>query len=119
MQEADILSETGSLISSGDVNGTRVFGRNADHIGTIDHLMIDRETGKVAYAVMTFGGLFGIGQDSYPIPWSKLSYDVSLDGYRTDIDPDQVRAAPVRPDTWDRRWEKSTYDHYGVLPYWM
>lgn len=121
MQEAETVTENSSLISSDNVNGTRVYSLDGEHVGDIDHLMIDRQTGNVAYAVMTFGGLLGIGQDSHPIPWNKLTYDTSLEGYRTDIDRRQLEGAPARPDNWhrDRKWERSLYDHYGTLPYWM
>ena len=47
--------------------------------------MIDKISGKVAYAVMSFGGFLGMGEDYYPVPWASLKYDTSLGGYRTGI----------------------------------
>ena len=60
--------ETASLIASDKVEGTAVYDADGKRIGKIERLMIDKVTGKVAYAVMSFGGILGIGADHYPIP---------------------------------------------------
>lgn len=64
------MHENSTMISSDKVNGTAVYSRTGEQIGTIDHLTIDKATGKVAYAVMGFGGFLGIGEDHHPIPWA-------------------------------------------------
>ena len=64
-----------ALIESDRVEGTAVYGSDNSHIGTIKRLMIDKMSGQVAYAVMSFGGFLGLGEDTYTIPWSKLDYD--------------------------------------------
>lgn len=108
------------LISSEDVEGTNVYDPNGNKIGEIDHLMIDKPSGRVTYAVMSFGGFVGLGQSHYPIPWAALKYDTQLDGYVTGITEDQLKDAPAfSDDSWgDRAWEAQTYDHYKVRPYW-
>ncbi|WP_323034497.1 PRC-barrel domain-containing protein [Pararhodobacter sp.] len=109
------------LVSSSDVNGTTVYGADGTRIGTIDHLMIDKKTGKVAYAVMGFGGFLGMGEDHYPVPWGKLRYEPRLDGFATDITEQDVKGAPVTPDNWhrDRDWEQRTHHHYRIPNYWL
>ncbi len=109
-----------SLISSERVQGTTVYAPNGDNIGTIDHVMIDKRSGQVTYAVMSFGGFLGLGESYYPVPWNALEYDTSLGGYRTGITEEQLRNAPTHDDSsWnDRDWERRTYDHYGVPYYW-
>jgi hypothetical protein len=72
--------ETTSLISSDKVDGTAVYGSDEQKIGSIEHLMIDKISGKVAYAVLTFGGFMGFGEDFYPVPWSTLNTTRSLAG---------------------------------------
>src|SRR5262244_1632455 len=62
-------------ISSEDVQGTEVYGAADKNIGEIDHLIIDKVSGRVAYAVMSFGGFMGLGHSHYPIPWDALSYN--------------------------------------------
>ena len=72
--------ETSNLIGSDKVEGTPVYRTNGDHVGQIERVMIDKLSGKVAYAVMSFGGLLGIGEDYYPLPWSVLTYNPDLGG---------------------------------------
>ena len=68
------------LISSEDVEGTDVYGVGDEAIGEIDHLLIEKVTGRVAYAVMSFGGFLGLAHSHYPIPWSALKYDLPCKG---------------------------------------
>jgi hypothetical protein len=95
------------LISSEDVEGTEVHDAAGNNIGEIDHLMIDKTSGRVAYAVMSFGGFMGLGHSHYPVPWGALKYDTSLNGFRTNISEQQLKDAPqFSDDSWsDRDWE--------------
>lgn len=110
------------LIESDRVEGTSVYGPDNGHVGTIKRLMIDKRSGQVAYAVMSFGGFLGIGEDSHTIPWGKLTYDTDLGGYRTDISSDQLQGAPAfarENDDWSNRdRERELHSYYGVSPYW-
>ena len=108
------------LISSEDVEGTNVYGPGDASIGEIDHLMIDKVSGRVTYAVMSFGGFLGLAHSHYPIPWSALKYDTNLGGYRTGITQQQLTDAPAfSDDSWsDRDWETRTHQHYGARTYW-
>lgn len=108
-------------ISSADVRGTRVYSPDGEKLGHIDELMIDKLSGRVAYAMMGFGGFLGIGEGLHPIPWGKLHYDVELDGYVTDITPTEIEMAPHPAEGWrrDRAWEEGYFSHFGVAPYWM
>ncbi len=65
--------------------------------------MIDKISGKVAYAVMSFGGFMGIGEDYYPLPWSVLTYNPRLDGYEVNISEQQLKGAPRygKHESWD------------------
>ena len=63
-------------------------------MGSIERVMIEKRSGQVAYAVLSFGGFLGIGSDYYPIPWDALKYDTSLGGYRTNITEEQLKGAP-------------------------
>lgn len=56
--------------------------------------MIDKMSGKVSYAVLSFGGFLGIGDDYYPLPWQSLKYDTSLGGYVADVTEAQLKGAP-------------------------
>lgn len=111
---------TAALISSEKVEGTDVYGPDRDKIGSIDHLMIDKSSGHVGYAIMKFGGFLGLGQSAYPLPWGKLSYDNNLDGYIADVTEEQVKNAPdYDEDSFKNRdWETKTHDHYQTRYYW-
>ncbi len=111
------------LIESDRVEGTAVYDQNGNHIGTIKRLMIEKISGKVAYAVMSFGGFLGVGEGEHTIPWGSLHYDTSLGGYRTNITEEQLRGAPTfsrdRDYDWtDRERERGLHDYYGVPYYW-
>ena len=117
------MSDTSAspVITSDRVNGTAVFGAGGTQIGTIDHLVIEKVSGRITYAVMSFGGFLGLGQDHYPIPWAALRYDTSLGGYVTGITEDQFRGAPAAAEGWaaDRRWEEAAHSHFGLPFYWV
>jgi hypothetical protein len=108
------------LISSEDVEGTNVYGLKGTKIGEIDHLMIDKVSGNVRYAVMSFGGFLGLGHSHYPVPWGALKYDTNLGGYITGVTEQQLKDAPeFSDDSWtNRNWEQQTHTHYGVQQYW-
>ena len=66
--------ETTSLIASDKVEGTAVYGTDQKKIGKLERAMIDKISGKVAYAVLSFGGFMGMGEDYYPVPWATLTH---------------------------------------------
>jgi hypothetical protein len=111
------------LIESDRVEGTTVYDPTENKIGSIKRLMIDKISGRVAYAVLSFGGFLGMGTEEHAIPWNKLTYDTNLGGYRTDITEEQLRGAPAfsrdRNYDWnDRSQEQDLHRYYGVTPYW-
>jgi hypothetical protein len=88
------IHETGSLIAAEKVRGTKVYNSAGDDLGSIHDLMIDKRGGRVAYAVMSFGGFLGIGEKFHPLPWHVLTYDEGKGGYNIDLTSDQLRSAP-------------------------
>ena len=76
--------ETDRLIASNKVEGTAVYNRTGEHLGEVYNFMVDKYSGQVAYAVMSFGGFLGIGEKYHPLPWKVLTYDTSLGGYVVD-----------------------------------
>jgi PRC-barrel domain protein len=111
--------ETANLIGSDKVEGTAVYGADTQKIGSIERIMIDKVSGRVSYAVLSFGGFLGIGDDHYPLPWQSLKYDTGLGGYVTGITESQLRGAPKYRDesawNWsDPRVGRSVNDYYGV-----
>jgi hypothetical protein len=116
--------ETARLIACDKVEGTAVRNRKGESLGSIYNIMIDKITGRVAYAVMSFGGFLGIGERYHPLPWSVLTYDPSVGAYVVDLNKKVLEAAPTfgrdeRIDWEDRAWGQRVHDYYGVSPYWM
>lgn len=114
----DSRQETVSLIGSDKVQGTNVYGADDKKIGSVQRVMIDKISGKVAYAVISFGGFLGMGEDYYPLPWPNLKYDLRLEGYRVGVTEDQLKGAPKfnRNTDWnwsDRSRDREVYDYYG------
>lgn len=118
-----------SLILASRVTGTPVFNKAGERIGHVNDLSINRVSGQVIYAIMSFGGFLGIGEKFHPLPWSILDYDPEQGGYIVPLDKAALEGAP----TYDR-YELAElggpshqtygeqifgyYGPYGSVPYW-
>ena len=87
--------ETVSLISASKVQGTNVYNTDGDSLGEVYDVMIDKRSGKVAYAIMSFGGFLGVGEDYHPLPWNTLKYDTRQGGYVVGLTRQQLEGAPT------------------------
>jgi hypothetical protein len=118
----NVQTQSGDLISAARVEGSPVFNTSAEHLGTIRGVMLHKLSGEVAYAVLAFGGVLGLGEKHYPLPWSALKYDVALGGYVVPYAKDKLQGAPGFTDEEigedDSPWRARVYDFYGAAPYW-
>lgn len=114
------IDETQRLIASSKVEGTNVYNLEGEHVGSVDSFMVDKYSGKVAYAVMSFGGFLGIGERYHPLPWDALTYDTNAGGYVVNITREQLEGGPSfarDEDPWtDPEYGRRLHSHYG-LPY--
>jgi hypothetical protein len=110
------IDETTRLISSDKVAGTRVYNPRGERLGTIRNVMIDKRSGRVDYAVMSFGGFLGMGERYHPLPWDVLRYDERHDGYVVNLDERQLERGPSFRDEprWDDRYNRDLQNYYGV-----
>lgn len=112
--------ETSELIASNKVEGTTVYNRQGEHLGKVYNFMVNKRSGQVEYAVMSFGDFLGMGGSYHPLPWKALTYDPSQGGYVVDLDKRKLEGAPSyrtgEEPTFDRAYSQSLYDYYG-LPY--
>lgn len=107
------INETSRLIASNKVEGTPVYSRNGDRLGSIYNVMIDKRSGQVEYAVMTSGGFLGMGADYKPVPWKMLRYDEQEDGYMVNMTQQDLDRAPGF-----RRGQEPRFDNdYDVYIY--
>ena len=108
--------ETSDLIASNKVEGTAVYNQQGERLGTIEHFMVDKLSGQVDYAVMTFGGFLGIGTDRYPLPWDALTYSTEHGGYVVDVTKEQLQGAPHygdREPDYNDDYGEQVYSYYG------
>ncbi len=113
--------ETDRLIASNKVEGTAVYNRQGERLGSVYNFMVDKRSGQVQYAVMSFGGLLGIGDSYHPLPWKTLKYDTAMGGYVVDLDKDRLWKAPSyaaseNPDWRDPSYSRRIDDYYGPFP---
>jgi hypothetical protein len=123
VQQIPSTSQPHSLVASDRVEGTPVRRSDGSKIGTIRRLMIDKHSGNVAYAVLTFGGFLGVGQKHLPIPWARLKYERTLGAYQLDLTEEELNSAPSFAadkefDWGDRSKELQIHNFYRVRPYW-
>lgn len=115
----------GSTLSASTMIGDDVRNLEGEHLGELKELMIDVRTGRVAYAVLSFGGILGIGDKLFAIPWEALSVDNEDHAFVLDANKEMLEDAPgFDKDDWpdtlddDDTWLVEVYDYYGYEPYW-
>lgn len=107
------------LMSAHSLRGEDVYNRNSEELGTVKEIMIDMRSGKVAYAVMAFGGFLGMGDKLFAVPWKALTLDTENKHFILNIDKEQLEDAPGFdkdhwPDMADPIWAKAIYSYYGM-----
>jgi len=112
-----------SPVKASSVIGTNVVNRLGDNLGDIKEVVIDPGSGRVAYAVVSFGGFLSMGEKLFAIPFSALEYNVSKSDYMLDVSKERLEDAPgFDKDHWpsmaDEKWNRDVYRYYDRLPYW-
>jgi hypothetical protein len=110
--------ETATLIGSDKVEGTSVFDPTGDKLGNIHNFMVDKKSGQAKYAVLSFGGMLGMGADYCPVPWESLTYDTNKNGYVVDIEKEALKSGPRynaddEPE-YNRAYGETIHGHYGM-----
>jgi hypothetical protein len=109
--------ETTDLIASNKVEGTAVYNRQGDKLGSVYNFMVGKRSGHVAYAVMSFGGWLGMAESYHPLPWHTLSYDTERGGYVVSLSKERLRNAPShKPDqdtSSDRGYWRQVKDYWA------
>jgi sporulation protein YlmC with PRC-barrel domain len=129
MQQHDKITKTDPdkayrrVLAASTLTGDAVKNSTGEHIGTVDEIMIDILSGKVAYAVLSFGGFLGMGEKLFALPWSTLRVDEDQKHFILDIDKTKLENAPGFdkehwPDMVDQTWGNQIFAYYGAKPYW-
>lgn len=112
-----------ALLSASTLIHTDVENPVGEDLGRIEELMIDLGSGRIAYAVLSFGGFLGLGDKLFAIPWEALKVDTEQEKIILDVDKEMLKYAPGFdkdhwPDTSEHAWLVDVYDYYGYRPYW-
>ena len=84
-----------TAILASKVKGTAVYNRAGDKIGTVEDIVLDKQSNQIMFAALGFGGFVGIGEKYYPVPWSMLNYDENVGGYVVPLDKERIEGAPA------------------------
>jgi sporulation protein YlmC with PRC-barrel domain len=112
-----------SPVKASSIIGTDVVNLKADSLGDVKEVVIDPRTGRVAYAVVSFGGFLGMGEKLFAIPFCSFKYDITKNEYVLDVSKERLKAAPgFDSDHWpsmsDEKWNRDVYKYYERTPYW-
>jgi sporulation protein YlmC with PRC-barrel domain len=111
------------LMGASTLTGEDVRNTKDEKLGDIKEIMIDVPTGRVAYAVLSVGGVLGLGDKLFAIPWSALELDTENKCFRMEAEKELFKNAPgFDKDAWptmaDETWARSVHVYYGAIPYW-
>jgi len=112
-----------ALMGANTLIGNEVCNTDEEHLGEIKEIMIDTIDGTVAYAVLSFGGVLGLGDKLFAVPWNALRLDTANKRFVLDADKENLKDAPgfdknAWPSMADRQWGSAVHDYYGTRPYW-
>ena len=123
IKQTDKSKKFRQVLAASTLAGDAVRNSMGDDLGKVDEIMIDIPTGRVAYAVVSFGGFLRMGNRLFAVPWSALTVDEDEKCFVLDVDKKVLESAPgFDPDNWpdltDPTWANDVYRHYGAAPYW-
>jgi len=110
------------LMGADTLVGNDVFNHKDEDLGDIKEIMLDMRSGKVGYAVLSFGGFLGMGEKLFAVPWKALTLDTNNKRFVLKVEKDRLKLAPgFDKDKWpnmaDQSWEKEIHAYYGTEPY--
>lgn len=116
------LAQAG-ITSTHKLVGGKVMNHKGESLGKIEDVMIDTNDGRVAYAVLSFGGFMGMGSKLFAYPWSALQFRGEDHAVVLDVTKESLEKAPgFSKDNWpdmnDRVWGASVHSYYKTEPYW-
>ena len=106
------------IVKATSVVDVKVIGKNKENLGKIEDIMIEKLSGKVRYVVLSFGGILGMGEKLFALPWRAISYEPAEEAFILNIDKETLKDAPgFAKDHWpnmaDPLWKKSIESYFG------
>ena len=111
------------IMDADTLNGDAVVNSDEEDLGKIEAIMLDVRVGRIAYAVLSFGGFLGMGSKLFALPWSALTLDATNKRFILNVPKERLQQAPGFdkddwPDTADPTWGADIFKHYRATPYW-
>ena len=120
------MHEYPQVLQASTIIGNKVLNRAGEQLGSTKELVIDVEDGRIAYAVLSFGGFLGMGDKLFAIPWEALMWNAKDNTFILDVDKEVLNEAlGFDKDHWpndsqyEAGWLLDIYEYYGYSPYWM
>lgn len=112
-----------AMMSAGTLTGDDVYNLQGEDLGEIKEIMLDMRSGRVAYAVLSFGGFLGMGEKLFAVPWGALKLDAANKRFVLNVEKERLETAPGFdkdhwPDMADQTWGRDIHTYYGTTPYW-
>jgi sporulation protein YlmC with PRC-barrel domain len=109
------------LMGADTLIGNEVYNHADEDLGEIKEIMLDTANGNIRYAVLSFGGILGIGEKLFAIPWKALTLDTQNKRFILNVDKERLTSAPgfdkdKWPDMADKTWENEIHSYYGTRP---
>ncbi len=109
------------LMGADTLMGNDVYNRKDEDLGDVKEILLDMRTGRISYAVLSFGGFLGMGEKLFAVPWSALTLDTNNKRFVLDVDKKRLESAPgfdkdKWPDMADQKWAAEIHKYYGTRP---
>jgi sporulation protein YlmC with PRC-barrel domain len=106
-------------LSASTLTGNKVSNSKDENLGTVEDFMLDTSTSKVDYAVVSFGGVLGIGDKLFAVPMQALKLDTEGEQFILNVDKETLKDAPGFdkdhwPNTADPTWRSKVDSYYRV-----
>ncbi|MCY7308663.1 MAG: PRC-barrel domain-containing protein [Rhodoferax sp.] len=110
------------LMGANTLDGNDVYNQHDEDLGDIKEIMLDVANGRVAYAVLSYGGVLGMGEKLFAVPWNALTLDTVNKRFTLNVEKDRLKDAPGFdaddwPDMADPTWQQNVHSYYGTPPY--
>lgn len=121
---SNVTAEKRGVVLGSKVIGESVINRQDEDLGKIHELVFDAQSGRLAYAVLSFGGFMGMGNKLFALPWGSLEFSATENKLILNVEKEKLKSAPgfdaaaKWPDFADRAWGSDIHTYYGNTPYW-
>lgn len=122
-RQQSMTTPEGRNLTAKTLIGDKVRNDQGEDLGTVEDFMLDLERGRIAYAVVSHGGVLGMGNKLFAIPWNAFRLDAENHAFILNVDKDRLKNAEGFdknnwPNVADRDWGRRTHDYYDTTPFW-